>query len=149
MDYPRYRCHKVVEAVKIKAIKQHANDVGFTIVPEDESIPPFDETFSYCIKHAPAPGGYWVRYEDGYTSFSPAAAFESGYHPIGKSSVELNVDLGSLLICSCGYALLPTEKEHVFLHPIVNPVNEKQIECEHAGKKYRAPQVPVYLEEAE
>jgi hypothetical protein len=30
-------------------------------------------------KHAPHVGGYFVQYEDGYTSFSPAEAFESGY----------------------------------------------------------------------
>jgi hypothetical protein len=30
-------------------------------------------------KHRPQVGGYYVLYEDGYHSFSPAPAFESGY----------------------------------------------------------------------
>jgi hypothetical protein len=34
---------------------------------------------AYLAKHAPVIGGSYVRYEDGYESFSPAAAFESGY----------------------------------------------------------------------
>ena len=29
-----------------------------------------------------AVGGYYVVYEDGYKSFSPAGAFESGYTPL-------------------------------------------------------------------
>jgi hypothetical protein len=32
-------------------------------------------------KHAHV-GGYFVVYDDGYTSYSPAAAFESGYSRI-------------------------------------------------------------------
>ena len=31
---------------------------------------------------APEVGGYYVVYEDGYKSFSPAGAFESGYTPL-------------------------------------------------------------------
>lgn len=33
----------------------------------------------YMDKHKPEAGGYYVVYEDGYTSFSPAEAFEGGY----------------------------------------------------------------------
>ena len=35
-------------------------------------------------KSAPGVGGYFVRYEDGYESFSPAAAFEGGHTPIRR-----------------------------------------------------------------
>jgi hypothetical protein len=31
------------------------------------------------MKHSPEAGGYYVQYKDGYTSFSPAEAFEEGY----------------------------------------------------------------------
>ena len=31
------------------------------------------------LKHQPTVGGYYVVYKDGYKSFSPADAFESGY----------------------------------------------------------------------
>lgn len=30
-------------------------------------------------KHNPQPGGYYVVYQDGYASYSPAKAFEEGY----------------------------------------------------------------------
>ena len=33
----------------------------------------------YMTKHAPQVGGYYVLYEDGYASFSPAQPFEAGY----------------------------------------------------------------------
>ena len=33
----------------------------------------------YVTKHKPKVGGYLVRYEDGYLSWTPAEPFESGY----------------------------------------------------------------------
>jgi hypothetical protein len=33
----------------------------------------------YIAKHNPQVGGYFVEYDDGYHSFSPAEAFEAGY----------------------------------------------------------------------
>jgi hypothetical protein len=33
----------------------------------------------YMHQHRPQTGGYYVVYEDGYESFSPAKAFEKGY----------------------------------------------------------------------
>ena len=33
----------------------------------------------YIDKHHPQEGGYYVQYEGGYESYSPAEAFESGY----------------------------------------------------------------------
>lgn len=84
-DMPVYQCHKKVRAIKIAKIEQS---------PADELAPPdsggswrvFDEnggfyTISHVwlTKHNPQPGGYFVVYEDGYQSFSPAEAFEGGY----------------------------------------------------------------------
>ena len=40
---------------------------------------PFKVDHSYIRKHNPQIGGYYVVYEDGYKSFSPAEVFESGY----------------------------------------------------------------------
>jgi hypothetical protein len=34
------------------------------------------------FKHKPEVGGYYVVYKDGYRSFSPAEAFETGYEKI-------------------------------------------------------------------
>jgi hypothetical protein len=36
-------------------------------------------SLEYLDKHSPQAGGYYVVYEDGYRSYSPAAAFEAGY----------------------------------------------------------------------
>ena len=33
----------------------------------------------YAVKHDPRAGGYFVVYEDGYESWSPAGVFEAGY----------------------------------------------------------------------
>ncbi len=49
------------------------------IVPEESGIAPFEISQQYLSKHQPCIGGYYVVYQDGYSSFSPAEAFESGY----------------------------------------------------------------------
>lgn len=72
---PRYTCHKQVWALKIKS-------VGTDILQfEDDDYGPRCgfEAAKYITKHNPQPGGYWVQYDDGYESYSPAEAFEQGY----------------------------------------------------------------------
>jgi hypothetical protein len=80
-ELPRWRCHKIVQAVKIKEITVCAAG-GAVIVPEGVDIPVFAVSAEYMGKHAPAIGGYFVVYEDGYRSWSPAKAFEEGYSRI-------------------------------------------------------------------
>jgi hypothetical protein len=41
-----------------------------------------NQTLDWYKKHTPACGGYYVKYADGYASFSPAKAFEEGYAPL-------------------------------------------------------------------
>jgi hypothetical protein len=78
-ELPRYRCHKEVCALKIARIEfDHQACLAF-IVPTDSgyarvAVPP-----GFIAKHNPQPGGYYVVYNDGYKSFSPAEAFEEGY----------------------------------------------------------------------
>ncbi len=55
---------------------------GAIITPEDAGYAPFAVSEEYIDKHNPQPGGYFVVYDDGYQSFSPAKAFEEGYTPI-------------------------------------------------------------------
>ena len=80
-ELPKYRCHKVVEAVKI---------VGFSVftargAPKGQLLlkvdgyPDIEVSDEWWGKHKPKENGYFVRYEDGYESFSPAEAFEAGY----------------------------------------------------------------------
>ena len=47
--------------------------------PAEEGYDKVPLSPEYVAKHKPEVGGYYVVYEDGYKSFSPAGAFESGY----------------------------------------------------------------------
>ena len=88
-ELPRYRSHKAVWAFKIATIKDEGDD-GSTLYPVDDDISPVRVTREY-MEHVPsstprsAPrralgeGGYWVRYSDGYESWSPAEVFEERY----------------------------------------------------------------------
>ena len=78
---PKYKCHKVVAAVKIKYLKidEYAKNDGAMVVPTDGSLEDFPVSQEFINKHKPKAGGYYVVYEDGYQSYSPADAFESGY----------------------------------------------------------------------
>ncbi len=82
---PRYQCHKKVWALKIKSVALmdsdgiHESDGSATITPEDDGYSPFMVGRAFVEKHKPVAGGYYVVYDDGYKSFSPAKAFEDGY----------------------------------------------------------------------
>jgi predicted metal-dependent peptidase len=93
-EMPKYRCHKEVWALKIKAIEYIMVTVTNTVTgepvavqqrsgawidPADEGYGRFSVNEDYVNKHQPRAGGYYVVYKDGYTSFSPAEAFEDGY----------------------------------------------------------------------
>ncbi len=76
---PMYACHKKVEALKIHSIDK--SDADRVIISPDDGCPghPVVVSTAYMAKHSPQPGGYYVRYADGYESYSPAKAFEEGY----------------------------------------------------------------------
>jgi len=84
-EMPKYLCHKEVHAFKIAKIvrdgegEDRETDGSAIITPAEEGYAPFKVDFAYMVKHKPVEGGYFVVYEDGYKSFSPAEAFESGY----------------------------------------------------------------------
>lgn len=96
-EMPRYKCHKEVWALKIKEIIYHAHEdpsvsiaefastdefQGGHIMPEDDGYGPVPFDAAYYHKHKPEAGGYYVQYEDGYKSYSPAEPFEAGYSRI-------------------------------------------------------------------
>jgi hypothetical protein len=77
LQLPKYQCHKTVHALKIAGIVGDVTGVYFT-----STEPGFERVHlspEFTTKHKPEVGGYYVVYEDGYQSYSPAAAFESGY----------------------------------------------------------------------
>lgn len=81
-EMPRYKCHKRVWALKIQGISRSEETGRALIYPVELGYAPIEVTEEYLQKHQPKSGGYYVVYEDGYKSFSPAEAFESGYTPI-------------------------------------------------------------------
>jgi len=77
-EMPRYKSHKTVHALKIESISL-GHDGSAMIVPADKGYGAFPVDAAYVSKHAPKAGGYYVVYDDGYKSWSPADAFDSGY----------------------------------------------------------------------
>jgi len=93
-EMPRYKCHKEVWALKIKEVIKHAHpdpkadDAAFEasdafqgahLFFEESEFAPIPVDAKWYRKHDPMPGGYYVVYQDGYASYSPAVAFEGGY----------------------------------------------------------------------
>ncbi len=86
---PAYKSHKTVWALKIAAIhllpnpdttgNSAASSYGAIITPAEPGYEPFEVDATYMIRQSPKEGGYYVQYQDGYKSFSPAQAFEEGY----------------------------------------------------------------------
>jgi hypothetical protein len=85
IEMPKYKSHKEVWALKIKSIvrdgsgENRDSDGSASITPEEVGYAPFKVNAEYMHKHKPQVGGYFVKYEGGYESFSPADAFKAGY----------------------------------------------------------------------
>lgn len=90
-----WMCHKVVAAGKIVEVifGERAHEANTTPVkfpealrimtadgtPAETPVCPGDKFFA---RGTPSVGDYYVVYEDGYTSWSPAKAFEDGYEKV-------------------------------------------------------------------
>ena len=79
VEMPKYRCHKEVHALKIKAVVWDTEKNIASLVFEEIGFGDIEMSPEYMSKHNPQAGGYYVVYEDGYKSWSPAEAFEAGY----------------------------------------------------------------------
>lgn len=82
IQMPQYQSHKKVWALKIKAVLNappSAPPGSMALEFIEKGYAPLTVSAEYIDKHAPYAGGYYVTYEDGYQSFSPAKAFEEGY----------------------------------------------------------------------
>ena len=77
VEIPLYRCHKVVRAAKITALHTSGTGAPYLVLGEIGGI--VSVLPDWYEKHKPEVGGYYVVYEDGYKSFSPAEPFEAGY----------------------------------------------------------------------
>lgn len=79
-----YKCHKVVQAARIIAMFISAPRT-LTLTYEDGHGEILQSGNAKIARYVPVEGDYLVRYSDGYEAFSPAAAFEEGYHEIEDS----------------------------------------------------------------
>ena len=87
-EMPRYISCKLVWAVCIAAIEQAPADQekqhpsgDWYIKPAEDGYGPICVSHDFVAKHKPAVGGYYIRYQDGYESYSPSAAFLRGATP--------------------------------------------------------------------
>ena len=80
-EMPKYQCHKQVWALKIAGIVIDQHGMVY-FQPAEAGYDKVPLTPEYFAKHKPEVGGYYVVYDDGYKSYSPAAAFEGGYKRI-------------------------------------------------------------------
>lgn len=74
-----YACHKTVKAFRIDRIEQLGAFPGVTTYDIQGEHGYATVTGDWFDRHKPQLGGYYVIYEDGYESYSPAKAFEAGY----------------------------------------------------------------------
>lgn len=84
----------------------------------------------YVEKHKPTVGGYYVRYADGYESYSPAEAFEGGYTRIAsdwRSRVEQEKHELDDKIAKLTAFLEP---------PLTHPIGRQQIDLLHSQLSY-------------
>ncbi len=89
-ELPTYTCHKHVQAGQILGIaeqivefegEKQAGGRMYTLALAMPDISVYEQLvpIDYITKHQPEVGGYFVRYADGYASYSTAQAFETGY----------------------------------------------------------------------
>ena len=96
-EMPKYQCHKKVWALKIKNLSQGVAPTelpggSWLLHPEDKRYAAIEVSHEWFSKHKPVVGGYYVAYEDGYKSYSPAPAFEAGYLPCNAMTFGLAVE---------------------------------------------------------
>jgi len=83
-EMPRYKSHKEVWALKIKQMVHLPDSATVLIHFDDEGFAPKEVSKKWVdwkVSEVSDPG-YFVVYADGYESWSPTGAFESGYTPI-------------------------------------------------------------------
>lgn len=113
---PKYKSHKEVFAIKIQKVaditeRGAESDGSRYLIPVEPGVEPVHVSREYLLKHKPEPGGYYVRYKDGYESFSPAEAFEEGHTLINSDAGKL---VSAKLIIEVVAGVLPGTpmKEH-------------------------------------
>jgi len=147
MDLPKYKCHKVVSAAKIVAV----------IDSETLMLEVGGSKFEHKISGQPqlvtprAVGGYYVKYLDGYESWSPAEAFESGYSRVAEYELTA-AGLAAInepsveLVPGSGGEFVPGIGEVAKLHAALDDAQDRIIELESQLDAKRDGSSPVGLD---
>lgn len=86
----KYKCHKVVEAAKITGY-EHGSDGVWLKFKELDNVSVSYEWLRQRVLPGKSPiGGYFVKYDDAYTSWSPADVFEEGYTALEEEADTAN-----------------------------------------------------------
>lgn len=93
-ELPRYKCHKEVGAFKITGLAPHPSQaIGMSITGGlVTALECRDVSQAFINKHNPKVGDYFVEYDGGYVSISPAKAFEEGYTLITAKEPETSAN---------------------------------------------------------
>ena len=88
-NLPKWQCHKIVGASRVVRILTRPPDPGMALEDGEDRVMRFtlqlecgdeiEKDLGFMLRHKVEIGGFYVEYEDGYSSFSPAATFISGY----------------------------------------------------------------------
>ncbi|MEY5098079.1 MAG: hypothetical protein RJA36_798 [Pseudomonadota bacterium] len=101
-----FRSIKTVTAAKIVAMGPIGDGSSYTLALEPVDSGAQVVVSAQWVKEKRAePGGYFVRYADGYESWSPAEAFEKGYVELDLNRPPTSPDEASALFASITMAL--------------------------------------------
>lgn len=91
-ELPQWQCHKKVRAAKvIEVTREQGDNAPYSLRLEGDHVRYVDQ--NWAKRHGvwdpgvdvpKLAGGFFVEYEDGYSSWSPPEAFEAGYTLIAK-----------------------------------------------------------------
>ena len=75
----KWQSHKIVRAAKILQVNADDTMELEVRLGMNVGVTPADKMFA---RYRPVAGDYYVVYDDGYASISPAVAFLEGYHQL-------------------------------------------------------------------
>ena len=118
-QYNLYQGIKLVHAFRIREIQPAPSDDGDAAkLVGDDGYQRREVDGRWMRKHNPQVGGYWVRYPDGYESYSPASAFGAAYTLVAPGAAEFLVEP----VNGATYPHTPREPENSDTHwPPKNP----------------------------
>ena len=113
--FPKWQSHKIVEAFKINRIytddsnvdpegdDQSSDDMQYHLSGDNVSVTVGDVWMNSRYQGSDEDQGYYVRYPDGYESWSPSKSFEEGYDswpPTNQTEEDVpDPVIGHLLYC--------------------------------------------------